>query len=252
MNGGKNIPGRSPAGVLNGDLRLIGNDGGTIISHDAGSLQDIAPLIANDGGTFVAGGGGNFVAGGGGNLVPGGGGNSPGGRAASGRVRLAGGGPAFTGVMTVNGNYAQEAGTGLAGTIGFALFDPSDVTSRVNLFQPPVGAIFDVVVASNIFTHELIVRGPIWGDGLHFNWGVVSRADGKQAVRLVVVPIVPALIFQALGGKVEVAYPTNFAGYTLQRSPAVALPTWTAYSTATNRIAIDTTEAAGFFRLFKP
>ncbi len=246
-------------GFINGDVRLR-NAGNTLIANDGGTL------IGHDGGSMVAGGGLNLIGHDGGSLV--------------GKVKIASGDPAFTGVMTINGNYAQEAGTGLfiaiagtntlssgaqehdqllisgradlAGTIGFALFDPSNVTNRVNLFQPPAGATFDVVVATNIVTHDLLVRGPIWGDGLHFNWSVVNRADGRQAVRLVAVRIAPTLIVQATGGKVEAAYPTNFTGYTLQYSPTLTSSNWTAFSTATNRVVIDPTNAAGFFRLFKP
>jgi hypothetical protein len=278
-------------GTINGSLNLhsqiVSNDGATIVANDGATLMGRnasivsgggGNIVSGGGGNIISGGGGNIVSGGGGNIVSGGGGNSPVG-AGMRSMAAPSTGPAFTGVMTVNGDYRQEAGTGLViaiagantastgfqeydqlavsgradlgGTIGFSLFDPSNLTNQVNIFQPPAGAIFDVVVAANIVTHDLIVRGPMWGDGLHFNWSVVNRTDGKQALRLVAAPIAPFLVIQRSDAVWEVAYPENFTGYVLQRSATLTTPNWTLFSNSTNRVKIDTIGSTGFFRMLK-
>ena len=186
--------------------------------------------------------------------------------------------PSFTGVMTVNGNYTQLAGAlliAIAGTntasdgaqqydqlavsgqanffggcIAFGLFDPDDQTDQTNVFQPPDGATFDVVVASNIVTQGLSVRGPLWGDGQFINWSVVTRPDGLQALRLTAVEIPPTLFAQSAGSLLQLAYATNYTGYSLQSSPD--LSNWTTLSTGTNVVLVSPTNAYGFFRLSQP
>jgi len=267
---------------------LIGNDSGTlqsilasgalttgnspIVSHDSGSVisHDSSSLIGNDGGSLIGNDGGTFQTQ-----------NSStvGGKTPFQSIKAAVV-PSFTGVMTVTGDYNQEFGAGMAiaiaglntagtgsqeydqlfvsgradlgGVIGFGFFNPSDPKLVTGTFQPVLGAIFDVVVASNIITHDLVIRGPIWGDGLHFNWRVVNRADGKQALRLVATRLDPFLVLQSKGGSWEVAYPTNFVGYSLQRSANLTSTNWTAIAPGTNRIFVDRTNAAGFYRMFKP
>ena len=249
--------------VASDGASLVATDGASVISHDSSSIvsHDSGSLIGNDGGTLQA-------------LNP-----AMNGKLTRQSVQAAAT-PAFTGVMTVNGNYTQEAGTGLAiaiagmntastgaqeydqlavsgradlaGVIGFGLFNPADQTLATGLFQPVVGATFDVVVASTIVTHNLIVRGPVWGDGLGFRWSVVQREDGKQALRLVAVRLAPMMVIRPGATLWEIAYPTNFTGFSLQRSASLTNPNWTLFSTGTNRVTIDRTNAAGFYRMFKP
>jgi hypothetical protein len=182
--------------------------------------------------------------------------------------------------MTVNGNYSQQDGTalviGIAGTntmssgaqqydqlvvsgradlggrIGFVLFNPDNQTNQAGVFQPVAGDTFDVVVASNIVTHALTVRGPIWGDGLHFNWSVVTRPDGRQALRLVATHVPPPIALQRTGSKLQLIYPTNYTGYTVQSTPTLSPTNWTTFSTGTNVVILNPTNTSGFFRLSHP
>ena len=187
--------------------------------------------------------------------------------------------PTFTGQMTINGNYSQFPGTALiigiagtntlsdgaqqfdqlvvngqanflGGTIVFALLDPDDQTNLANAFQPPDGATFDVVVASNIVVHALHLLGPVWGDGLFFKGGVVTRTDGLQAVRLMATHIPPQIFLQNAGPELHLFYGTNYTGYTVQSS--TNLSDWSAFSTGTNVVVLPTTNASQFFRLSKP
>jgi hypothetical protein len=134
------------------------------------------------------------------------------------------------------------------GHIAFGLFNPNDQTNQTGVFQPPAGATFHVIVASNILTQALLVRGPIWGDGLHFNWGVVTRPDGLQALRLVATHVPPPWSSKA-PVRIELAYPTNYSGYTLQNSPRLSPANWTTILSGTN---LRPTNVSGFFRLSKP
>lgn len=190
-------------------------------------------------------------------------------------------GPTFTGLMTVNGNYSQFAGGALliaiagtntastgaqqydqlvvrdqanlaGGRIDFGLFNPDNQTNQAGVFQPVAGDTFDVVVASNIVTHALTVRGRIWGDGLHFNWSVVTRPDGRQALRLVATHVPPRLFLQTAGSQLQLVYPTNYTGYTVQSAPTLSSPSWTPFSTGTNLVVLSPTNSSGFFRLSKP
>jgi hypothetical protein len=189
--------------------------------------------------------------------------------------------PAFTGQMNVNGDYSQFAGTlfiGIAGAataidgaqqfdqlvvsgqaylmgggIAFGLFDPNNQTNTAAVFQPPLGAAFDVVVATNIVvSHEFTLRGPIWGDGQFFSGSVVTRPDGLQAVRLVATNVPPLLFLQMVGAERQLTYATNYAGYTIQSTPTLSLPHWTSFSTNRNPVSLDLTNASRFFRLSKP
>ena len=189
--------------------------------------------------------------------------------------------PTFTGLMTVNGNYSQFAGGALliaiagtntastgaqqydqlvvrdqanlaGGRIDFGLFNPDNQTNQAGVLQPVAGDTFDVVVASNIVTHALTVRGRIWGDGLHFNWSVVTRPDGRQALRLVATHVPPRLFLQTAGSQLQLVYPTNYTGYTVQSAPTLSSPSWTPFSTGTNLVVLSPTNSSGFFRLSKP
>lgn len=290
-------------GTINGSVGLlsnqgvdvVSNDGNSLIAQDGGTLQKIrdsgalqptlgASLIANDGGTLISQDGGTLHVGNGSGFSGSGGGalqllNSTTGAKVALQGSQAAASPAFTGIMTINGDFRLESGTGIAiaiagkntastgsqeydqlivsgradlgGVIGFGFFNPNDPTRVTGIFQPVVGETFDVIVAGSIVRHNLIVRGPIWGDGLHFNWSVVNRADGKQALRLVATRIAPFLGIQPRNSGWEVAYPTNFTGYSIQRSSSLGTPNWTLISNTTNHVEIDTTNDSGFFRLIK-
>jgi uncharacterized repeat protein (TIGR03803 family) len=189
--------------------------------------------------------------------------------------------PTFTGIMTVNGNYSQFPGTALiigiagtntldegaqqfdqlvisgqanfiGGTIVFVLLDPDDQTNLANAFQPPDGATFDVVVASNILVHALHVLGPVWGDGLFFKGGVVTLTNGLQAVRLMATHIPPEIFIQNAGSELHLVYGTNYTGYTVQSTPTLSPTNWTTFSTGTNLVVLSATNTSRFFRLRKP
>ena len=187
--------------------------------------------------------------------------------------------PTFTGQMTINGDYSQFPGTaliiGIAGTntldegaqqfdqlvvngrvnfvggaIVFALLDPDDQTNLANAFQPPDGATFDVVVASNIVVGAVHILGPVWADGLFFKGGVVTRDDGLQALRLMATHIPPQISIQNAGSALQLIYLTNYTGYAVESSPD--LVNWSTFSTGTNVVELSPTNSSQFFRLSKP
>ncbi|HEX3799902.1 MAG TPA: hypothetical protein VH413_14505 [Verrucomicrobiae bacterium] len=193
---------------------------------------------------------------------------------------LSPGAPAFTKQMVINGNYNQYAGTlfiGIAGpdtlvdgsqqydqlavsgtanlvggTIAVGLFNPNDQTNQAGIFQPAVGATFDVLVASNILVDTIKLQGNIWGDGLFFSGQVVTRPDGLQAVRLTAVHVPPRLFLSNSGANSALIYATNYTGYAVQSSPSLLSPNWATFSTGTNAISISPTNSSQFFRLSKP
>jgi hypothetical protein len=187
--------------------------------------------------------------------------------------------PTFTGQMTINGDYSQFSGTALiigiagtntlsdgaqqfdqlvvngqanlfGGTIVFALLDPDDQTNLANAFQPPDGATFDVVVASNIVVQSVNLLGPVWGDGLFFKGGVVTLTNGLQAVRLMATHVPPRIFLQNAGPELHMVYGTNYTGYTVESS--TNLSNWRTFSTGTNVVMLSPTNASRFFRLSKP
>ena len=186
--------------------------------------------------------------------------------------------PSYTGQMTVNGNYSQFSGTLiiavagtntlsggaqqfdqllvsgtanlLGGTIAFGLFNPDDQTNQDNVFQPPDGATFDVVVASNIVVNAVSFIGPIWGDGQFFTGSVVTRDDGLQAVRLTAIHVPPRVGLMNAGSNMELFYATNYTGYAVESS--TNLSDWSAFSTGTNVVVLSPTNTSQFFRLSKP
>ena len=245
---------------------LIGQDGSGLISQDGGGLisQDGSGLISQDGSGLTHGISSNP-------------------RKKSGAFRSLGNPvqPTFTGQMTIDGNYSQFPGTTLmigiagastlsdgaqqfdqlvvsgqanllGGTIAFELFNPDNQTNRASVFQPADGATFDVVVASNIVANAVHLRGPVWGDGLFFKGGLVTRPDGLQAVRLVATHIEPQVFVQSEGSMLRVVYGTNYSGYTLQASASLSSSNWTAFTTGTNAVTLSPTNSSGFFRLSKP
>jgi len=183
-----------------------------------------------------------------------------------------------TGLMSITGNYEQTVdgslfiaigGTNfvtdgeqqhdrllvtgrasLEGLIGYDLVDLA-TTNNANPFQPPSGAQFDIVVASNIFVGNLVVRGPVWGNGMGVTWGVVSLIDGREALRLTATNIPPSMSIQSEGPGVKIVYPANFPGFNLQASPGLQ-DAWDNISSGTNVIILNATNSARFFRLTKP
>jgi hypothetical protein len=185
----------------------------------------------------------------------------------------------LTGEMTVTGDYSQSLDSGLAiliggtnanangsleydrlmvggtarlsGVIGFGFVNLATGTNDQGSFQPPAGSVFDVVIASNIITTNLIVRGPVWADGRHFQWQVVNLDDGNQALRLTAVNVPPSVAIET-GTTPQIVFPKNYSGYSLQARDSLTTGTWTTIATGTNRVNIDLTAPARFFRLIKP
>jgi len=265
---------------------LIGSSGSTL-TFDAGTQ---AAVVSNDGGSLIAQDGGGLITQDGGGLITQDGAGLTGVAGASASVaskmpqtpgpkvpNLTQ--PTFTGQMTINGNYSQFPGTALiigiagtntlsngaqqydqlvvqgqanflGGTIAFGLFDPDDQSNLTNAFQPPDGAMFDVVVASNIVVNVLHIVGPVWGDGMFFKGGVVNLTNGQQAIRLKATHVPPQIFLQKDGPEFHLLYGTNYTGYTVQRSPD--LVNWKTFSTGTNVITLSPTNASQFFRLSNP
>lgn len=184
----------------------------------------------------------------------------------------------LTGEITVTGDYFQSLDSGLAiliggtngpsggsmeydrlvvggtarlsGVIGFGFVNLANGANDQTAFQPPVGAIFDVVVASNILTANLVIRGPVWADGRHFQWRVVNLEDGTQALRLTAVNVAPSIAFET-GATPQIVFPINYSGYALQARDSLSSGSWTTIASGTNRVNIDLSAPARFYRLIK-
>ncbi len=139
----------------------------------------------------------------------------------------------------------------LGGRIVFGLFNPGNASATTGRFEPAVGSSFDVVVARSIHITGLTVRGPIWGDGRFFRWGVVTRPDGLQALRLVVVYVPPMLGHRLVESGLELSYPTNYVGYRLESSTLGNPTTWSPVSTNAGPHVVPTTDNARFYRVSK-
>ncbi len=256
---------------------IIAAGGGNIVAAGGGNI------VAAGGGNIVAAGGGNIVSAGGGNVA-----NGPAiEKALSALKRKKSNGPiqpadntqpSFTGQMIINGDYDQFSGSlviAIAGTntlnggaqqydqlvvsgtanllggaIAFGLFNPDNQTNQDNVFQPPDGATFDVVVASNIVVDTVAFIGPIWGDGQFFAGSVVTRDDGLQAVRLTAIHVPPRVGLMNAGSNLELFYAINYTGYAVESSPD--LINWSTYSTGTNVVELSPGNVGQFFRLHKP
>lgn len=185
----------------------------------------------------------------------------------------------LTGEMTVTGDYSQSIDSGLAiliggtnataggsleydrlvvggtarlsGVIGFGFVNLATGTNDQDSFQPPIGSVFDVVVASNIITTNLIVRGPVWADGRHFQWRVINLNDGNQALRLTTVNVAPSIAIET-GATPQIVFPNNYSGYALQARDSLTSGAWTTIASGTNRVSIDLSAPSRFFRLIKP
>ncbi|MFZ9854065.1 MAG: hypothetical protein ACO3I0_03020 [Limisphaerales bacterium] len=226
---------------------LIGVDAGTLIGVDAGSMPDV------DGGSLARHG-------------------DP--------ADPSGIQPSFTGPIRVTGDYTQAPGAALmigiagirsspdglqqydqlvvggranflGGRIVFGFFNPEDASATTGRFEPAVGSSFDVVVARSIHITGLTVRGPVWADGRFFRWGVVTRPDGLQALRLVVVKVPPILSLRSVESGLELSYATNYVGYRLESSTLGNPTTWSLVSTNPGPHVVTTTEKALFYRVSK-
>lgn len=250
---------------------LLSSDGAGLLSSDGAGLLDSngVGLIGHDGASFRP-----VVPFGGGKTVP------SGGKAPAGLNLIQ---PSFTGLLTVDGNYTQFAGTlmiAIAGTntladgaqqfdqlvvsgtatlsggsIRVGLFNPLDQTNRHEVFLPPLGSTFDVIVAKEIHaTRALSIRGSfVWGDGLFFKGSVVTRPDGMQALRLTVASFPPILGFERTAdGGLKLGYAPGYADYSVDSASAVTPSLWTLFSTGTNVITVSPNDASRFFRLSKP
>jgi len=188
--------------------------------------------------------------------------------------------PSFTGQIRVAGDYTQAPGAALligiagirsstnglqqydqlvvggranllGGRIVFGFFNPENPSATTGRFEPPVGSSFDVVVARSIHTDGLTVRGAIWADGRFFRWGVVTRPDGLQALRLVVVKVPPILAIRSSESGLELSYATNYAGYRLESSTLASPGVWSVFSTNPGPHRVTTSENALFYRVTK-
>ena len=126
---------------------------------------------------------------------------------------------------------------------------PNDSTNNAKPFQPPLGAQFDVLLAPKIVVTNLLIRGPIWGDGLTLLASIISLSGGNQALRLTATNMPPPLAIQKNGVTYQVVYPTNYQGFNIQRSPDLRPTNWTDLASGTNRVLIVQTNVNTFFRL---
>jgi hypothetical protein len=257
--------------VQRSDSPVISARGGSVVSSSGGGLigVDAGSLIGVDGGTIVGGDGGPMPEVAGKRLT----GNAD--PASSSGIQ-----PSFTGPIRVTGDYTQAPGAALmigiagirsspdglqqydqlvvggranflGGRIIFGLFNPENASATTGRFEPAVGSSFDVVVARSIQITGLTVRGPIWADGRFFRWGVVTRPDGLQALRLVVVNVPPIMGHRLVESGLELSYPTNYVGYRLESSTLGNPTTWSPVSTSAGPHVVPTTENARFYRVSK-
>ncbi len=272
--------------ISNDGASIISNDGNSLISNDGGSIQfdaasaqqisAAAALAEPAGSALISPNGGTVLSTGQGGLIPPNGASliGPNGASRPIGVRALNTASVSAGVMTINGNYHQDPGTALmiaiTGTNNTPLqYDHLIVNGRAELggviafgfFNmatgqptegPAEGSVFDVVTATNITTNNLLVRGPLWGNGLHFRGDVVNVAEGRQALRLTAVRIPPVLAVERADSLLRIAYPTNYIGMTLESSTSLGKGNWSAVSTGTNLVTLPASNSAAFFRLRKP
>lgn len=245
------------------DSPVISSDGSSVVSSTSGGL------IGVDGGSLIGVDGGSILDIDDGSLVARGDPADPSGIQ-----------PSFTGPIRVTGDYTQAPGAALmigiagirsipdglqqydqlvvggranllGGRIVFGFFNPENPSATSGRFEPAVGSSFDVIVARSIHITGLTVRGPIWADGRFFRWGVVTRPDGLQALRLVVVRVPPILAIRSSESGLELSYATNYVGYLLESSTLGNPRTWSLLSTNPGPHVVMTTEKALFYRVSK-
>ena len=245
------------------DSPVISNTGSSVVSSSSGGL------IGVEGGNLIGVDGGNMLDVDGGSLV------ARGAPAEPSTIQ-----PSFTGAIRVTGDYTQAPGAALmvgiagirsvpdglqqydqlvaggranflGGRILFGFFNPEDQSATTGRFEPAVGSSFDVVVARSIHITGLTVRGPVWADGRFFRWGVMTRPDGLQALRLVVVRVPPILSITSSDSGLELSYATNYVGYRLESSTLANPRVWSLLSTNLGPHVVMTTEKALFYRVSK-
>jgi hypothetical protein len=137
----------------------------------------------------------------------------------------------------------------ISGYIGFALLNANGGTDGA-VFQPPVGSFFDVVVARSVNATNLVIRGPVWGNGLQFKPVIASFPDGTEALRLVVTNTAPQLAVISTNNAMWLVFPTNYLGsYTLEATASLTVPDWRPVSATTLPVQIQPTGTNRFFRL---
>jgi hypothetical protein len=139
----------------------------------------------------------------------------------------------------------------LTGKIAFGLLNTSGGTDGA-VFQPPTGAVFDVVVANEILATNITIRGPIWGTGLQFVPVIAQFNDGREALRLIATNVAPVLDVQSDENGTKVLFPSNYLGhYVLQATSSLSSPVWQDLPGNSAVVAITTSDRARFFRLKK-
>jgi hypothetical protein len=267
--------------LLDGAAALIGSDAASVVSNDGAGLVglDGASLVSDLGGRVLSHNGNSVIPAQGGKLI---GQDGAGlvGQDGAGRLAASITAPTFTRLLVVDGHYTQRPDGSLAiaiagntfdpegakyydrlqvsgkatlsGIVGFSLFDPTGVNGTER-FAPAVGDYFDVVVAQEVAATNLLVRGPIWGDGRHMIWGVVTNfPGGLQSLRLYATNLPPPVAIGYTEHGLDVVYPTNYAGYSLETSTTLAPGSWSTQSSGTNRVTVGNGGERKFFRLFKP
>lgn len=142
----------------------------------------------------------------------------------------------------VNGtNVKSRAATGLGGR--WALFSNQDSGADLLLFNEGD--------SSGVYTHELYLSSVAFTDR------ALSAADaaalgGPSADGIFVRSFAPkpALTIQASGGNAAVSWPSNFVGYALEQTDALAAPQWKPVAGVTNNsVTVPAGATSKFFRL---
>jgi len=79
---------------------------------------------------------------------------------------------------------------------------------------------------------------------------VVNLEDGTQALRLTAVNVAPSIAFET-GATPQIVFPINYSGYALQARDSLSSGSWTTIASGTNRVNIDLSAPARFYRLIK-
>jgi sugar lactone lactonase YvrE len=146
----------------------------------------------------------------------------------------------------------QVSGTAtLTGQIGFGLLNSAGGIDGA-VFEPPIGSVFDVVVASQIIATNLTIRGPIWGTGVQFLPVIAQFPDGRESLRLIATNVAPVMDIQSNNAGVQVSFPANYLGhYVLQATESLLPTTWQDIPGNVARVPIANDQHTRFFRLKK-
>jgi uncharacterized delta-60 repeat protein len=273
--------------VAAGGGNVVSHDGGTVISNDGGSVisNDGGSLVSNAGGTLIGDSGSSLIGDSGSTLLGDAGSeirstSFPAGNSSFALQSVSpSGASGSTGLRTIQGDFIQArsgvlavaisgtnfSSTGvqaydrieatgqaqLSGLIGYSLLDPNDPVNNPKPFQPAAGDQFDILVASQVTATNLLVRGPLWGNGLVLMATVANLGDGRQALRLVATNAPPPLILEKYGAAYQLVYPTNYVGFTVQSSSNLTATGWTDLAGGTNRVLVSSPNGGRFYRLIK-